>query len=237
MKVNIITIFPGIMEEILSMGMLGVARKKRLVEYTVVSPREFTQDVHRTVDDVPYGGGAGMVMMAPPIVQAVESLSLEEDSPVILTSPAGRRFDQELAHRYAGCTQLTFICGRYKGVDERVKRLVVTEEVSIGDFILSGGELAAAVCVEAVVRLLDSVLGNEESRNTDSFEEKRGRLLDCSYYTRPAEYRGIKVPDILLSGNHKEIEKWRERSSLENTRALRPDLLKKKEKKDEEETE
>jgi len=237
MKVNIITIFPGIMEEILSMGMLGVARKKRLVEYTVVSPREFTQDVHRTVDDVPYGGGAGMVMMAPPIVQAVESLSLEEDSPVILTSPAGRRFDQELAHRYAGCTQLTFICGRYKGVDERVKRLVVTEEVSIGDFILSGGELAAAVCVEAVVRLLDSVLGNEESRDTDSFEEKRGRLLDCSYYTRPAEYRGIKVPDILLSGNHKEIEKWRERSSLENTRALRPDLLKKKEKKDEEETE
>jgi tRNA (guanine37-N1)-methyltransferase len=236
MKVNVITIFPEIMGEILSMGMLGVAQKKRLVEYKIVSPREFTTDVHRTVDDVPYGGGAGMVMMAPPIVQAVESLSLEAGSPVILTSPAGRRFDHKLAHRYAEYVELTFICGRYKGVDERVKQLVVTEEVSIGDFVLSGGELAAAVCIEAIVRLLDRVLGNEESRDTDSFEKKRGRMLDCSYYTRPAEFRGIKVPDVLLSGNHKEIEKWRERSSLDNTRAMRPDLLKEAEKMNEEET-
>jgi tRNA (guanine37-N1)-methyltransferase len=236
MKVNIITIFPEVMEQIMSMGMLGVAQKKKLLEYKIVSPRIFTKDVHRTVDDVPYGGGAGMVMMAPPIVQAVESLALAEGSPVILTSPSGKRFDRDLAHRYAKHPELTFICGRYKGVDDRVKQLVVTEEVSIGDFILSGGELAAAVCIEAVVRLQDSVLGNEESRDTDSFEEKRGRMLDCSYYTRPAEYRGIKVPDVLLSGNHKEIEKWRERSSLENTRVMRPDLLKDKEKKDEEET-
>ena len=177
-----------------------------------------------------------MVMMAPPIVQAVESLALEEGSPVILTSPAGKRFDSGLAHSYAKHAELTFICGRYKGVDERVKQLVVTEEVSIGDFILSGGELAAAVCIEAVVRLQDRVLGNEESRDTDSFEERRDCMLDCSYYTRPAEYRGIKPPDVLLSGNHKEIEKWRERSSLENTRVMRPDLLKDKEKMDEEET-
>jgi tRNA (guanine37-N1)-methyltransferase len=236
MKVNIITIFPEVMREILSMGMLGVAQKKRLVEYRIVSPREFTKDVHRTVDDVPYGGGAGMVMMAPPIVHAVESLSLTAGSPVILTSPAGRRFDHELAHRYAECAELTFICGRYKGVDERVKQLVVTEEVSIGDFVLSGGELAAAVCIEAVVRLLERVLGNEASRDTDSFERKRGHLLDCAYYTRPAEFRGIKVPDVLLSGNHKEIDKWRERSSLEKTRAMRPDLLKEAKKMNEEET-
>jgi tRNA (guanine37-N1)-methyltransferase len=236
MKVNIITIFPEVIKEILSMGMLGVAQKKQLVECNIVSPREFAKDVHRTVDDVPYGGGAGMVLMAPPIVQAVESLSLTEGSPVILTSPAGKRFDRDLAHHYAAQPELTFICGRYKGIDERVKQLVVTEEVSIGDYILSGGELAAAVCIEAVVRLLDQVLGNEESRNTDSFETKRGRMLDCSYYTRPAEYRGIKVPDVLVSGNHKEIEKWRERSSLDNTRAMRPDLLKEKEKMDEEET-
>ncbi|MFH1755237.1 MAG: tRNA (guanosine(37)-N1)-methyltransferase TrmD [Candidatus Latescibacterota bacterium] len=228
MKANIITIFPEVMEVILSMGMLGVAKKKELVEYRIINPREFTKDLHRTVDDVPYGGGAGMVMMAPPIVQAVESLALSEGSPVILTSPAGRRFDHNLAHRYAACQELTFICGRYKGVDERVRQLVVTDELSIGDFILSGGELAAAVCIEAVIRLLDKVLGNEESRDTDSFEIKRGRILDCSYYTRPAEYKGIKVPDVLMSGNHKEIEKWRELSSLENTQAMRPDLLKKK---------
>ncbi|NIM20738.1 MAG: tRNA (guanosine(37)-N1)-methyltransferase TrmD [Candidatus Latescibacteria bacterium] len=226
MKANVITIFPDVMEEILSMGMLGVAQKKGLLQYKLVNPRDFTKDAHRTVDDVPYGGGAGMVMMAPPIIEAVESLSLPPGSPVILMSPAGKRFDQDLAKRLAGHPEITFICGRYKGVDERVRELVVTEEVSIGDFILSGGELAAAVCIEAMVRLLENVLGNEDSRDTDSFATKRGHLLDCAYYTRPAEYRGSKVPDVLLSGNHKEIEKWRERSSLEKTRALRPDLLK-----------
>lgn len=226
MKINVVTIFPETMESILSMGMLAVASKKGLVSYRCVSPRDFTSDVHRTVDDEPYGGGAGMIMMAPPIVDAVESLNREQGSPVILLSPAGRRFDHAAAHAFAAEKELTFICGRYKGVDERVRELVVTDVVSAGDYVLSGGELAAAVCIEATVRLLGDVLGNEESKNTDSFEAGRDRLLDCAHYTRPVEYRGLTVPEVLLSGHHENIKKWRIKSSLERTRQNRPDLLK-----------
>lgn len=226
MKINVVSIFPEVMESILSMGMLGVARNKSLVEYRIVNPRDYTSDKHRTVDDEPYGGGGGMIMMVPPIVDAVEDLGLPEGSPVVLLSPGGSRFTQRKAHDYAGQEELTFICGRYKGVDQRIRELVVTDEISIGDFILSGGELAAAVCIEAIVRLREDVLGNEESRETDSFEKKRDYLLDCAHYTRPVEYRGRRVPDVLLSGNHKEIENWRKQSSLERTRAARPDLLK-----------
>lgn len=226
MKINVLTIFPDVMESILSMGMLGVGRDKNLVDYHVVNPRDYTRDKHRTVDDEPYGGGGGMIMMAPPIVEAVDDLVAPEHSPVILLSPAGRPFTQPLAHEYAAHDTLTFICGRYKGVDERVRDLVVTEELSIGDFILSGGELAAAVCIEAIVRLKEDVLGNDESRDTDSFEKRRDYLLDSAYYTRPAEYRGLRVPDVLISGNHKEIENWRRESSLARTKAARPDLLK-----------
>jgi tRNA (guanine37-N1)-methyltransferase len=226
MKINVVTIFPEIMESILSMGMLAVAEKKHLVRYRCVSPRQFTSDVHRTVDDEPYGGGAGMVMMAPPIVDAVESLDRSVDSPIILLGPEGERFDQRMARQFAGEEELTFICGRYKGVDDRVRRLVSARLVSVGDFVLSGGELAAGVCIEATVRLLANVLGNEDSKDTDSFEPARDGLLDCAYYTRPVEYRGLRVPDVLLSGHHKEIEEWRERSSREKTRKYRPDLLK-----------
>jgi len=231
MKINVVTIFPEVMETILSMGMLAVAGKKGLVSYRSLSPREFTSDVHRTVDDEPYGGGAGMIMMAPPVVDAVESLSPEPESPVVLLSPEGARFDQEMARRFAGEHELTFVCGRYKGVDERIRDLVVTEVVSTGDYILSGGELAAAVCIEATVRLLEDVLGNKDSKDTDSFEEGRDGLLDCAWYTRPVEYRGMKVPDVLLSGHHKEIDKWRTQSSIDRTKKFRPDLL-----KDEDET-
>ena len=225
MKINVITIFPDVMVNILSMGMLGIAAKKSLVTYTVVNPRDLTKDKHRTVDDDPYGGGGGMILMAPPIVEAVEQLGLPQGSSVVLLSPAGRRFDQRIAHEFASKSDLTFICGRYKGVDERVRELVVTEEISIGDFILSGGELAAAVCVEAIVRLKDDVLGNKDTRESDSIEPEREYLLDCSYYTRPVEYRGMRVPEVLLSGNHKEIEKWRKTSSRLRTEQLRPDLL------------
>ncbi len=193
--------------------------------FRTVTPRTFTSDAHRTVDDSPFGGGAGMIMMAPPIVDAVESLDRAPGSPVILMSPAGKRFEQKDAERLSDEKELTFICGRYKGVDERVRELVVTEEISIGDFVLSGGEVAAAAVIEAVVRLLDDVLGDDESANTDSFAAGREGLLDCAWYTRPAEYRGKKVPDVLMSGHHAEIEKWRRQSSLERTRRLRPDLI------------
>ncbi len=227
MRFNVVTIFPEVMEAIFAMGMLAVADKKGLASYRTVSPREFTTDVHRTVDDEPYGGGAGMVLMAPPIVDAVESLDRTQGSPVILLSPAGARFDHAMAQRFAAESELTFVCGRYKGVDERVRELVVTDEVSIGDFVLSGGELAAAVCIEAVVRLLEDVLGNEESGESDSFTGGREGLLDCAWYTRPAEYRGLRVPDVLLSGHHAQIERWRKESSIQRTRNYRPDLLKK----------
>jgi tRNA (guanine37-N1)-methyltransferase len=228
MKINVITIFPEVVESVLSMGMLGIAKDKSLVEYRVINLRDFTKDKHRSVDDEPYGGGGGMILMAQPIVEAVDHLGVKNESPVILLSPAGKRWNQTLARQYAGKNELTFVCGRYKGVDERVRKLVVTEEVSVGDYILSGGELAAGVCIESIVRLLDQVLGNEESRDTDSFEKGRDNLLDCSYYTRPVEYRGERVPDVLLSGNHKEIDKWRKESSLQRTKKLRPDLLEEK---------
>ena len=224
-RINVVTIFPETMDVMLAAGMLGQAAKKGLVEFRTRSPRDFTSDAHRTVDDSPFGGGAGMVMMAPPIVDAVESLGIAAGSPVVLMSPAGRRFDQSAAQRLSGEQELTFICGRYKGVDERVRELVVTEEISLGDFVLSGGEFAAAAVIEAVVRLKAEVLGNEESAHTDSFAPGREGLLDAAWYTRPAEYRGLRVPDGLMSGHHAEIEKWRRRSSLERTRRYRPDLL------------
>jgi tRNA (guanine37-N1)-methyltransferase len=225
MRINVVSIFPEMMDAIFASGMLAVAAKKGIVEYRALSPREFTADLHRTVDDTPFGGGAGMVMMAPPIVDAVESLSPAPGSPVILMGPSGKRFDQATAHRLAQEKELTFICGRYKGVDERVRELVASEEISVGDFVLSGGELAAAAVIEATVRLLDDVLGNDDSAASDSFEPERAGGLDCARYTRPAEYRGMGVPAVLMSGHHAEIEKWRKQSSRERTRRWRPDLI------------
>jgi tRNA (guanine37-N1)-methyltransferase len=225
MRINVVSIFPEMMDAIFASGMLAVAAKKGIVEYRALSPREFTADLHRTVDDTPFGGGAGMVMMAPPIVDAVESLSPAPGSPVILMGPSGKRFDQATAHRLAQEKELTFICGRYKGVDERVRELVASEEISVGDFVLSGGELAAAAVIEATVRLLDDVLGNDDSAASDSFEPERAGGLDCAWYTRPAEYRGMGVPAVLMSGHHAEIEKWRKQSSRERTRRWRPDLI------------
>lgn len=228
MEICFITIFPGMMSGPLTSGMLDIAAKKGAADYRVVDLRDFAVDKHGSVDDYPYGGGPGMVMMAPPIVEAVESARSREEEgevPVILMSPAGRRFDQSVAMELARHEKIVFVCGRYKGIDARVEEMVITDTISIGDYILSGGELPALVLADAVVRHLPGVIGDKRSRDTDSFSGERGSLLDADYYTRPPVYRGLKVPEILQSGNHAKIDEWRKESALERTKRLRPDLL------------
>jgi tRNA (guanine37-N1)-methyltransferase len=222
-----VTIFPELFAGPLGSGVLGIAAKKGIASYHVVHLRDFAEDRYGTVDDYPYGGGPGMVMMAPPIVKAVESVrSIDEEIPVILLSASGRRFDQHLARRLAEARKIVLICGRYKGVDERVVDVLGAQEVSIGDYVLSGGELPALVVADAVVRYLPGVLGDERSRETDAFSGERAFSLDAAYYTRPPEFRGHKVPAVLLSGNHAMIEEWREESARDRTKRLRPDLAK-----------
>ncbi len=228
MEICFITIFPGMMFGPLVSGMLDIAAEKGAADYKVVDLRDFAVDKHGSVDDYPYGGGPGMVMMAPSVVEAVESVRSPEEAgevPVILMSPAGRRFDQSVAMELARHEKIVFVCGRYKGVDARVDELVITDTISIGDYILSGGELPALVVADAVIRHLPGVIGDERSRDTDSFSREREFLLDAAYYTRPPEYRGLKVPEILQSGNHAKIDEWRRKSALERTKRLRPDLL------------
>jgi len=227
MEMSFITIFPGMFSETIESGILGIAARRGVVEYKVINLRDFSEDRHGTVDDYPYGGGPGMIMMAPTIVKAVESVTSTEEideTAVILLSPCGRVFDQKMARELSQKKKIIFICGRYKGVDERVTELVVTESVSIGDFVLSGGELPALAIADAIVRFLPGVLGDERSRETDSFSPEREFKLDAAYYTRPPEFRGLKVPEVLLSGNHAKIEEWREQSARERTRKFRPDL-------------
>jgi tRNA (guanine37-N1)-methyltransferase len=228
MELYFITIFPEVFVKPLESGILGIAAKKNAAGYHIIDLRDFAEDRYGTVDDYPYGGGPGMVMMAPPIVKAVETVRSSEEgerAPVILLSPSGVRFDQEKARRLAGTDKIVFICGRYKGVDERVIDILGAEPVSIGDFVLSGGELPALVIADAVIRHLPGVLGDERSRETDSFSGERGASLDTAYYTRPPEFRGVKVPDVLLSGNHGKIEEWRAESARLRTRNRRPDLV------------
>jgi tRNA (guanine37-N1)-methyltransferase len=228
MEIIFITIFPDMISGPLCSGTLDIAARSGAAVFRVVNLRDFAVDRHGSVDDYPYGGGPGMIMMAPPIVEAVESVRSSEEAgiaPVILMSPAGRRFDQAAAVELSRHEKLILVCGRYKGVDERVNELVVTDTISIGDYILSGGELPALVVADAVARHLPGVIGDERSRDTDSFSGGRDSLLDAAYYTRPPEYRGLKVPEVLISGNHAVREAWREESALERTRRLRPDLL------------
>ena len=228
MDIHFVTIFPDMFRAALESGMLGAAAKKGVARYHIIDVRDFAEDRYGTVDDYPYGGGPGMVLMAPPIVKAVESVRTAEEggeSPVIMLSPCGRVFQQAKACELAQKRKIVFICGRYKGVDERVNDLVVTEMLSIGDYIVSGGELPALVVADAVVRNLTGVLGDERSRETDSFSRDRAFSLDAAYYTRPPEFRGLKVPEVLLSGNHARIDEWRDASARERTRLYRPDLL------------
>jgi tRNA (guanine37-N1)-methyltransferase len=221
-RIDVITIFPEILESPLRASLLGKAIASGVLDVRIHDLRDFTNDRHGQVDDESYGGGPGMVMKPEPAFAAVESLG-GEPKRVLLMSPAGRRLDQALVRELAVEPWLVVLAGRYEGVDERVVEGLPAEEVSIGDYVLSGGELPALVLIEAVTRLVPGVIGREESHERDSFGPEG--LLDHPHYTRPAEFRGLPVPDVLLSGNHAEIERWRREAALEKTRRNRPDLL------------
>jgi tRNA (guanine37-N1)-methyltransferase len=229
---HVISIFPDFFQGMLSYGVLGRAIESGVVKVTLHNLRDWTFDRHKTVDDRPFGGGEGMLMKAEPIFAAVESIWPEGSNragrKAVLLSAQGRRFDQAVARRLAEADELLLICGRYEGVDERVSEHLVDEELSIGDFVLSGGELAAAVVMDSVARLIPGVVGNEASTVWESFtrrNEAGQSLLDCPQYTRPAVFRGWAVPEVLLSGNHEEIRKWREQAASAKTRRNRPDML------------
>jgi tRNA (guanine37-N1)-methyltransferase len=221
MKINIVTIFPEVFRVPLSTSIPGRVREKGLVEYEVVNLREFTTDRHQTVDDYPYGGGAGMVMKPEPFFEAVESL--DRSGPVILLSARGKPFRHEDAVRFSLEPDLTLLCGHYKDVDQRVADHLATEEISIGDFVLSGGEVGALVITDAVVRLLPGALGDHESASSDSFYDEN--LLSPPSYTRPADYRGLEVPEVLQSGDHARIEEWRRKAAQKMTEERRRDLM------------
>jgi tRNA (guanine37-N1)-methyltransferase len=251
MRFDLITIFPEFFTGPLDHGILRRAREAGLVEVNIEDLREFTKDRHRTVDDRPFGGGEGMVLKPEPLFEAVELLlghglgdatnpgTVEAQTAVVLLSAAGKLFRQETARRYAELGRIIFICGRYEGVDERVAGHLATEEISIGDFVLSGGELPAVLVMDAVTRLLPGALGNEASSQNESFsavaDPRTGAahqspasghpVLDFPHYTRPAEYRGWSVPEVLMGGHHAEVAKWRRAAAIEKTRRNRPDLL------------
>ncbi|HVQ56679.1 MAG TPA: tRNA (guanosine(37)-N1)-methyltransferase TrmD [Pyrinomonadaceae bacterium] len=231
MKIDVLTIFPEFFTQVFDFGIIRRARLAEIVEINVHDIREFAVDKHKMADDRPFGGGDGMVMKPEPIFAAVEYILGTSDrseypdgTRVVMLSPQGRPLMQSIATELADpANHLVLICGRYEGIDERVNDTLVTDEISIGDYVLSGGEPAAVVLTDAIVRLLPEALGSGTSAENDSFSDG---LLDCPHYTRPAEFRGMKVPDVLLNGNHAEIEKWRLERALEKTKRNRPDLLK-----------
>ena len=222
MKIDILTLFPSMFTGPLDASIVQRARESGLLDLRIHDLRDWTHDRHRTVDDKPFGGGAGMVLKPEPIFEAVENLATERTK-VILTSPAGRPFTQATAQALAEDEHLILLCGSYEGVDERVRESLVHDTLSIGDYVLTNGALAAMVMIDAVTRLLPGALGDEASAEDESFSHG---LLEYPHYTRPAEYRGMKVPEVLLSGHHAEIDRWRRDQSRERTRKQRPDLLK-----------
>lgn len=226
MRIDILSIFPEMFKGVLESSILKKAADKGAVEYSVTDFREFADNKHKTVDDYPYGGGAGMVLKAQPIFDAVLSLAEGQHTAkkprVILMCPQGERYSQKKAEELAEEEHLIFICGHYEGYDERIREHIVTDEISIGDYVLTGGELASMVIVDSVVRLLPDVLGKAASHEQDSFSTG---LLEHPHYTRPADFRGMKVPEVLLSGNHAHIEEWRTKESLRRTWNRRPDLF------------
>jgi len=225
LRIDVVTIFPRMVEGPASDGIVQRARESGLVDVRIHDLRDFTEDRHRTVDDAPFGGGPGMVMKAEPFARALAAIRSEGArgaEAVVLLSPRGHRFDQEKARRYSQLERLVLLCGRYEGIDERVAQLVATEELSLGDFVLTGGETAALAVIEATVRLLPGALGDMGSAESESFE---GSLLDWPHYTRPQAWRGCPVPEVLVSGDHGRIRRWRRREALRTTRERRPDLL------------
>jgi len=223
MRIDVLTLFPGMFDGVFNESILKRAREIGAVQLNVVNFRDFSDDRHKSVDDYPFGGGAGMVLKPQPIYDAVSAIEKNSDSKpkVILLCPQGRRFNQKMAESFAKENHLLFICGHYEGFDERI-RFLADEELSIGDFVLTGGELAAMVVIDSIVRLLPGVLGNEDSPVQDSFSTG---LLEYPQYTRPRDFRGMKVPDVLLSGDHKKIDEWRKKEALRRTFLRRPDLL------------
>ncbi|MCM3113959.1 tRNA (guanosine(37)-N1)-methyltransferase TrmD [Neobacillus sp. MER 74] len=235
MQIDILTLFPEMFSGVFGQSILNKAAEKSAVSYNVINFREYADNKHSTVDDYPYGGGAGMVLKPQPIFDAVSALkdnAKSKNPRVILLCPQGERYQQRKAEELAKEEHLIFICGHYEGYDERIREHVVTDEISIGDYVLTGGELGAMVVVDSVVRLLPEVLGNQESHMKDSFSTG---LLEHPHYTRPADFRGLKVPEVLMSGNHKLIEEWRNKEALRRTFLRRPDLFEKMELTDEQE--
>ncbi len=223
MKIDLLTLFPGMFHGPFSESILKHATDKGLIDVDIHNIRDFAMDRHRVTDDYPYGGGDGMVMKVEPLAACIEAVkSRRPSSRVLLTTPRGKLLNQAMARELSGEDGLIIICGRYEGIDERVRELFVDTEISIGDFVLTGGEPAAMVIVDAVARLLPGVLGSDESAENDSFSNG---LLEYPQYTRPPEFRGLTVPPVLLSGNHREIARWRRRESLRKTFVMRPDLL------------
>jgi tRNA (guanine37-N1)-methyltransferase len=225
---NIITIFPDFFSGPFDNSLIKKTKEKGIIEIHIYNLRDFTDDSHKTVDDYPYGGGAGMIMKPEPFFKAYDYLTgkdlIDADTPVVYFTPTGRRLNQQIVNEHASRSKFLLICGRYEGVDQRVIDALVTDEISIGDYVISGGELAAMIFIESLTRLLPGAIGSEDSYKQDSFFNG---YLDYPHYTRPPEYRGMKVPDVLLSGNHSEIEKWRRKKALEITKKRRPDLIEK----------
>ena len=232
MTFNVVTIFPEFFRGPFDFGVIRRGREKGLIEVRVHDLRDFTSDRHRTVDDRPFGGGEGMVFKPEPIFKAVEAVRKSEQAEVVVLSAAGRKFNQAEALRLSKAEQVILICGRYEGIDERVIEHLATAEVSIGDFILSGGEIAASVVVDAVTRYVPGVVGKEESILRDSFSDPAAetQLVEHPHYTRPADFRGWKVPEVLISGDHEAVRNWRYNAALQKTEKNRPDLLGKLEK-------
>ncbi len=225
MVIDVLTIFPQMLRGFIDYSIVKRARDKGFVQINLIDIRDFADNKYRQVDDYQYGGGAGMVMMIEPIYKAIEFLKKQRKyDEIIYTTPDGEQYNQSLANHFSTLNNILILCGHYKGVDQRVRDHLITREISIGDYVLSGGELAAAVIIDSVVRLIPGVLTDVESALTDSFQDN---LLAPPVYTRPAEFKGWKVPEVLLSGDHKAIEKWRFEQSIEKTKRLRPDLWKK----------